>query len=459
MNAPKSLKREIIIRLWIPVLLFTVFETSLSYLIGLRHTNTIYDKWLLDSALALTQEVKWREARIQVELPPAALEIFRWDQVDKTYFKISTQAGVFLAGDVSLTDPRSKNADHQHAWFFDDVYANESVRVVALTLSKPDLPEPIDILVAETVNKRQQMMLDLLLADLLPQLILVIIVGVYLYRSISSGLKPLHQLAQEIRKRSPEDLSPLADSHVYSEVKILTQTINRLLARLNDAIASQQRFVANAAHQLRTPIAGLKLHAERAQRETDLTAMRPAINQIMSSADRSAHIINQLLTLAKSRSLDLALKTEWLNALDWVRETCLDFAPKALQKNVEVSFDHDSAHYPMRGDPFLLREMLSNVLDNALKYAATGKKIAVRLKQTETDILLSIADAGPGIPKTEHGKIFERFYRLSPANQTGSGLGLAIVKEIIDSHGGQIELSESCWQGLEVTLTFVKAQS
>ena len=171
-------------------------------------------------------------------------------------------------------------------------------------LAPGKMPEKVYIHVAETLNKRQNMMFDILLADLIPQLVLSLFISIFIYKGVNRGLSPLHKLADGIAQRSPRDLSPIPESHVFEEVKTLTDTINVLLQKLSTAIASQQRFIANAAHQLRTPLAGLKLQAERAQREQNIQAMQPALAQIQYSADRVSHMITQLLALARSSPIE-----------------------------------------------------------------------------------------------------------------------------------------------------------
>jgi two-component system sensor histidine kinase TctE len=300
MNKNRSLKTEILFRLVIPLVFFVAVDTVLSYFVTLYYVDQAYDRWLLDSALSLTQEIKMRDGKATVELPPAALEIFNWDELDKTYFKIISAHQRLLAGNNLVPEPSAPEADWSSPVFFNSEMHGESVRIVSMLIDSNDMPEKIFVHVAETLNKRRSMMIDILLADLVPQIVLVLLTGAYLLRGLKRGLQPLHVIADEIAMRSPRDLSPIAETHVFLEVRTLTNTINNLLEQSALAIATQQRFIANAAHQLRTPLAGLKLQAERAFREQDLTAMRPALTQIQSCADRMSHITTQLLVLAKS---------------------------------------------------------------------------------------------------------------------------------------------------------------
>lgn len=255
----KSLKDAIVLRLIVPVICFLLIETTLSYWVTLHYVDKAYDRSLLDSAHSLEQEIKIRDQRIYIELSNNALKMFSWDDLDKTYFKIIAENQGELAGDVFLPEPEAKNVDWSRPVYFNAVIHNEPIRVVSIQVQNQEMPEKVFIHVAETLNKRSEMMTDILLADLIPQILFALLISLYLFKSVNRGLWPLHQLADQIARRSPRDLSPIADTDVYMEVRTLTNTINQLLVRLNSAIASQQRFIANAAHQLRTPLAGLKL--------------------------------------------------------------------------------------------------------------------------------------------------------------------------------------------------------
>jgi two-component system sensor histidine kinase TctE len=450
----RSLRTEILFRLIIPLICFVAIESVLSYFVTLHYVNETYDRWLLDSARSLTQEIKVKDGKIQVELPPAALEIFKWDEFDKTFFKIISSEQGMIVGDSFVPESFDPNADWSHPVFFEDEIRGEPVRVVSMLVVRGETPEKIFVHVAETVNKRRYMMIDILLADLVPQLILMLFTGLYLLRGLKRGLRPLHALADEIAQRSPRDLSPIAERHVFLEVRTLTDTINDLLSRLSAAIAAQQRFVANAAHQLRTPLAGLKLQAERALREQDLSAMKPALQQMQNSADRASHTITQLLVLAKSGPIDGMSELKPVNLDALVKETCMDWAPKALQREIDLSFEGPKQPVYVRGDEVLLRELLGNLLDNAIVYGKERGNIIVKLKNSPTPSLI-VEDDGPGIPDLERDKIFERFYRIPGSSGNGCGLGLAIVKEIADLHKARLELNlVSTAGGTRVTVVF-----
>ncbi len=450
MNKTTSLKTAIAYRLIIPVIIFIVLETALSYFVTLHYVEKTYDRWLLDSARSLVQEVKVINNKVTVTLSATALEIFKWDDVDTTFFKIYAEKKGVLAGDLILPGLSIPITADQPV-FSNESIDSKAIRMVSLQVPGT-LPEKVYIHVAETLNKRQDMMIDILLADLIPQIVLTLLISLLFFEAINHGLAPLHKLAKEISQRSPSDLSPIPETHVFAEVRALTDTINDLLGKLSAAIASQQRFIANAAHQLRTPLAGLKLQAEIAQREDNAITMRPALSQIQNSADRVSHMITQLLALARSGPIEGNHQFEKVDLYNLVKNVCIEWVPKALEKNTELSFDTAEQSYFIHGDKVLLTELLANLLDNAITYGHKQGNIFVRL--TNQPILcLSIEDDGPGISTFEKDRIFERFYRIPGSAGNGCGLGLAIVKEIADLHQIKLLLNANS-SGTRIDLQF-----
>ena len=456
MTKNRSLKTEMLFRLVIPLIFFVIIDGVLSYFVTLHYVDEAYDRWLLDSARSLTQEIKVREGKVVVELPAAALEIFKWDEQDKTYFKITSSEQEILAGDKLVPEPLEPETDWSHPVYFNDTMYGEPVRVVSMLVTLDNTPESVFIHVAETMNKRRAMMTDILLADMIPQLVLILLTSFFLLTGLKKGLKPLHLLANKIAQRSSRDLSPIPETHIFPEVRTLTDTINELLEAHTQAIATQQRFIANAAHQLRTPLAGLKLQAERALREQDLAAMQPALRQIQNSADRMSHLTTQLLVLARSEPLSGDYELLPVDLVKLARQTCMDWVPKALQRNMELSFESTEEEMYVQGDEILLRELLSNLLDNAIAYGYDNGTIWVKLHRYPAPCL-TVEDDGPGIPDTELDRVKERFYRIPGSPGNGCGLGLSIVKEIADLHKARFELGKSGIKGgTRIDLLFEK---
>lgn len=447
MKKNRSLKTELLFRLVIPLIFFVLVDAAMSYFVTLHYVDEAYDRWLLDSAESLMQEIKVQNGRTVVELPPAALEIFKWDDFDKTYFKIVSAEQGLLAGDTLVPEPVNVNPDDtSQPVYFNDKMRGEPVRVVSMFVVRGQNSDKIAVHVAETMNKRRGMMRDIFLADFVPQLALVLFSSIYLLTGIKRGLQPLQVLADEVAKRSPRDLSAISEAHVFLEARMLTDTINDLLGQLASAIATQQRFISNAAHQLRTPLAGLKLQVERALREQDLSAMKPALMHIQGSADRMSHLTTQLLVLARSEPVGGGYTLKPVDIGELARKTCIDFVPKALQRNMELGFEGTKKPLIIQGDEILLRELLTNLLDNAVAYGYDHGNITVQL-QRDPAPCLTVMDDGPGIPDAEIDKVCERFYRIPGSPGDGCGLGLAIVKEIADLHKARFELSRISAKG------------
>jgi two-component system sensor histidine kinase TctE len=470
-SKPQSLRVQLLRRLMLPLAFVVVLDAAVSYYVALHYTNLAYDRWLLDSVRSLAQQVKAQKDKVTFELPPIAVEVFRWDDMDKTFFKVESKAAGFMAGDRDLPSPSMDGLDRGQPLFSDSTFQGRNVRIVSV-LAEPtnksaaSRPEPLEagpprpsgevlVSVAETVRKRRAMMNETLLAVVLPQLLLVFITFLHLWTGINRGLRPLRDLAGIIARRSARDLNPIPDSGVPLEVRSLTHTINALLQRLGSAMATQQRFIENAAHQLRTPLAGLKVQAERAMRTRDLAAMQPALAHIQHSADRVSRLSTQLLVLARSESMLQGLRE--FGALDLtglVRDACMEWVPKALERGMELGFEAPELPLRLIGDETLLRELLNNLLDNAIRYGEPEGQIGVKLEATP-EARLIVEDDGPGIQPQEADKVFERFYRIPGSPGDGCGLGLAIVREIADLHSAQVRISQSeVGRGTRVEVVF-----
>jgi two-component system sensor histidine kinase TctE len=294
--------------------------------------------------------------------------------------------------------------------------------------------------VAETVNKRRGMMGELLLAVMLPQILLVLITGFHIWTGVNRGLSPLNDLAGMIARRSAKDFDPIPDVGVPLEVRSLTHTINALLQRLGSTLITQRRFIENVAHQLRTPLAGLKIQAERALSADNPDNMRQALQLIKNASNRLARLNTQLLVLARSESISRnAPEFRMLDLTYLARECCMEWVPRALECKMELGFDAPASAVEIYGDGIVLRELLGNLLDNAVNYGKAGGHIGVRVEAAPHARLI-VEDDGPGIPAGEQDKIFERFYRIPGSSGEGCGLGLAIVKEIADLHAARVAI-------------------
>ena len=452
-----SLRRQLLLRLLVPLAALFCIGAAASYYIALGFANNAYDRALYDSARALAQQVKVVNDRTVVDLPRAALEMFEWDDLDTTYYRISSASEGFLFGHKAMPDPPKAFGDDARAHYYDGSMLEQKVRVVALHLPVGPNGSPVNVQVAETRNKRIHLANDILLTLVLPQLLLIAMAGVLVWFGVRSGLGPLLLLEKEIATRTHRDLSPLPDHRVPAEVLPLTHAINNLMQRLGQTLSVQHRFIADAAHQLRTPIAGLKIQIERALLSTDMDEIRPALGQLQTSAERIAHLSNQLLTLARAEpgaSDETRFTDIDLNAI--ARETGMLWVPRAIERNIDLGFSGSDRPVHIRGDVLLLQELISNLIDNAVRYGRDGGSITVLLRARPVPQLI-IDDDGPGIPEQERGKVFERFYRMPGSPGGGSGLGLAIVREIAQAHGAELQLEKpEGGTGTRVRITFAR---
>lgn len=447
MNKPKSLRAQLLSKLTLPLLLVVILDAAASYYVATHFTNQAYDRWLLDSAKSLVQEVKAQHDHVTFELPPIAVEVFRWDDMDETFYKVESQKTGFMAGDEGLPSPSMPDLNKDQPFFFDGEIDGQPVRLVSVLTVPETSTEQVIVSVAETVNKRRNMMSELLVAVILPQILLVLITGFHIWTGVNRGLSPLNDLARMIARRSAKEFDPIADAGVPLEVRSLTNTINALLQRLGSTLITQQRFIENAAHQLRTPLAGLKIQAERALSADNPETMRLALTHIKNSTDRVAHLNTQLLVLARSESIShSAPEFRQIDLTRLVRECCMDWVPRALERKIELGFDAPDTIVQVNGDEVLLCELLGNLLDNAISYGKVGGHISVSIESAPHAKLI-VEDDGPGIPVGEHDKIFERFYRVPGSSGDGCGLGLAIVKEIADLHAAQIKIANAPHSG------------
>ena len=297
--------------------------------------------------------------------------------------------------------------------------------------------------VAETLNKRNRLARDILASVVVPQLLLIVMGTLAVYVGVSRGLAPLSRLERAVSHRSHLDLSPVEVRDVPAEVRPLVDEVNELMTRLGKTLDFQNRFIADAAHQLKTPVAGLKTQIELALREPDPERARHSLAQLYVSADRLSRLVRQLLTLARNEpgAMD-ALK---LNALDlnaFALEISMEWAPQAIRNGVDLGFEGGDA-VVINAEPDRLRELINNLIDNAVRYSRQGGRVTVAVSRgDEGNGLLSISDDGPSIPPEERTRIFERFHRLLGGHTEGSGLGLAIVSEIASLHGARITLEE-----------------
>ena len=377
------------------------------------------------------------------DVPAAVEQVLRTDRFDSIYYRVVSPAGMEIAGDADLPAPPGDQMAHN------TTYRGAAVRVVSV--QAPCGRSACTILVGETMVKREHLARDLLLQSLFPEFLIALATMVIVWYGVKWGLKPLARLSEEIKARSAGDLRPIDAAAAPEETRPLVAALNGLLAEVSAASSHQQRFIADAAHQLRTPLAGLQAHTELALAQPMPQACRAQLEQVHKATIRTARLANQLLALARAepgaRSLMATLDLKNIaggEAEAWVRQS--------LARDIDLGFELEPA--PVDGDAFLLREALSNLVHNALEYSARGGRVTVRTGRRNGHAFLEVEDDGPGIAPAERSRVLERFYRVPGTPGTGSGLGLAIVREIAASHAANISIADGSLGGCRVEITF-----
>jgi two-component system sensor histidine kinase TctE len=316
------------------------------------------------------------------------------------------------------------------------------------------------IQVAERSALRADFARQIMLRMMLPQAILVVLAALAVWFGVGIGLRALTAMRREIESRSHVDLSPIDEAGAPTEVQPLLRAMNDLLSRLSAALAAQQRFIADAAHQLRTPVAALKTQAELAVRQVRDGEAAATLQQLHTAADHAARLVAQLLTLARAEpGSHRSVMREPVALAALARDISREWVPRALTRQIDLGFDDASVASIISADPFLIHEMLNNLIDNALQYTPPGGRVTVRVRQENAQAMLEVEDDGPGIPADEREKIFERFYRMPGGAPEGCGLGLAIVREIAQGHHATVTVQAGAGdRGTRMTVTFPSPQ-
>ena len=434
------------------MLVLLILDGIASYWLAVYFSERAYDAGLYDSARSLATQVRVVEGEVTVDLPREALEIFQWDVMDRTYFAVTSSRHGVIIGYRAFPLPGVLPARDLEPDFYNSVIDGEHIRAVAVRL--PAAGDQVIVLVGETMRKRDGLTREILFAILAPQLLLALVTLLLLRQGVQSGLAPLGAVARHIERRNPQDLQAVPEMGP-TEVLPLIRALNQLLLALAAAQSAQKRFIANAAHQLRSPLAALQLQSERALRDSNPATHSQALQSVVVGAGRVAHIARQLLTLARAEPE--ASANDRFSDVDVValaREVASDWVPKALAEGADLGYEGDDSGPAIRGDAQLLREALSNLIDNALRYGKSKGRITVRASAREA-VGFSVEDDGPGIPNHWRESIFDRFIRLPGSRGEGCGLGLAIVKEIAALHGGTVQISDGeGLQGVRISVRF-----
>ncbi|TAK88722.1 MAG: sensor histidine kinase [Aquabacterium sp.] len=444
-----SLRRGLLLRLGVLMLVFSALASVVVYRMALRFADEAYDEWLLDSARSLSQLVHLKDEHVTVDLPGSTLQAFVFDAHDRVLFRIDDARDGLVSGQPILHAQPFGVQDVRYADLWTEGQAMRSVQIIRRDL----VGHLVSITVAETLNKRHRLASRVLGTVMALSGVLCLLTVLLARDAVARGLKPLLVLTESIRLRRQGDLTRLPDAGVAQELQTFTNAINDVLGQLDKASQMQRRFIADAAHQLRTPLAALKVELEHAVREPDPDRHAQALAQLRGGLDRLSRLANQLLTLARAEPGALArshFKPLDLHAL--VHQAAMRCLPAFLEADMDLGFEGE-AHPIVLGDALLLEEVINNLLDNARCYAGAQAQVTVRVERDADRALLSVDDNGQGVAPDELSRLTERFHRPAGSARGGSGLGLAIVQEIAETHGGHLSISSLEPHGLHVLIS------
>lgn len=442
-----SLRRQLFVWL-LPVAGVALFVSALAdYLVARDAASQAHDQGLLDAATTYAERVQLSPQGVPRDMPAVAQRMLLAAPDDRVFFRLVDANGILAAGGAGLPDDLPDGSAEAPA-FFDLGEGQQRLRGVAMRFEAGG--RPFHLAVATTTRKRDRLMAEVLLGMAVPEALVFLMTGLLLAFGIRRGLAPIVPLRREIARRSHSDLDPLDMAPVPEEIRPVVAEINDLFARLDRALRAQRDFVADAAHQLRTPVAGLLAQVEAAERAA---AARPLaageLAGVAATARRLSRLVAQLLALARAEP-GAPLPMEDLDLAEVVREGAEEWLPRAFAHDVDIQFD--LARTPLTGSRVALREMLANLVDNAMRHGGPGGRIRIGCHPADGKARIVVEDAGPGIAPGDRERVLERFCRLPGAHPDGSGLGLAIVRAVVARHGGDIRLGESALGGLAVDI-------
>ena len=450
---PRSLFGEILDWMLAPLLLFWPMSIAVTYLVAKTIAKGLFDRALETNAYVLARQIHPVNGIAELTLPQATRDFLRADNIDSVYFQVLGTRGELVAGEADLPLPREDDRPPPGVVVFrDDLLRGDDIRVAYTTVALPQTSgtQPVLVQVGETLDKRNALANDIIKGVILPQFVILPLAILLVWFGLSRGLAPLNALQAHIRARRPDDLSPVEAQRAPPEIEPLVTSFNDLLARLEQNMALQKRFIADAAHQMKTPLAGLRTQAEFALRHDVSPDVQRSLEQIATSSGQAARLVTQLLALARAENRASGLMFEPVEIATLARRAVRDWVQAALAKRMDLGYEgpDDDAPLDVDGNPLMLREMLGNLIDNAIRYTPEGGRITVRVRadRPARAVHLEVEDTGPGIPAAERERVLERFYRILGRDGDGSGLGLAIVREIVTQHGGALTLDDHVYQ-------------
>ena len=454
MRPRTSLRGKLLAWLLIPLCFILAFNIWSAWSNARLTAGVMTDRLLLAAARVLAEQVQVENGVVTALIPPSALGIFASVGQDRALYKITAPDGTLIAGYPDVAPPPGA-VETEAPVFFSGQFRTQDVRAVALRQPLPSLHTSASVLiiVGATLREEDRIVAGLWQREALRQALLVLVAGGLVWFGLNRGLAPLIALRDHVRERDPETLTPFAPEVVPGELEPVVGALNDAVARVKTQIAAQRRFIADAAHQLRTPLTLLKTQANVGLRTSALKAKDEALAAVDSAADGMTRLTNQLLSLARTEPGGAALARAPVDLARVARRVLETRVGRALDRGIDLGLEAGAAE--VNGDAALLGELVANLVDNALAYVPQGGRITVAVATELGRPLLRVEDNGPGIAPSERERVFERFYRVPGAAFGGSGLGLAIVREIAHLHGANVQLcAPQTGKGLLVVVVF-----
>ncbi|MBI3147981.1 MAG: sensor histidine kinase [Betaproteobacteria bacterium] len=423
-----------------PLLFLWFASVAVTNFMAIDTVSGPYDQRLDEVARAMAQLLRGTDEELVFELSRDALIFLRADQRDELHYAIRRPWGEVLAGNPDLP-PLPGMPEAGVTRFHSGFLQGEEVRVASLPMLTGGVAEdqPVIVQVAETLHKRHQLSGEIHTQVILPQLFVLVGALLLVWYGLTYVISPLKRLKEAMDRRHHRDLTPVDPADIPQELRPLITSINELMGRLAQNFQAQQRFIADAAHQLRTPLAGLKSQTELLLRQEDPRVMKHALTQLAASVQRTSRLANQLLSLARAETTGRTIRHDAVDLNDLARRVTEQWLPRAIDKRIDLGAEIRPEPLLVTGDALLLGEVLNNLLDNALHYTPSGGQVTVRTR-FENGPVLSVEDTGIGIPPDERELVFQPFYRVLDSDPGGTGLGLAIVRSILDAHGAVVTL-------------------
>ena len=453
-----SLKGTLFFWVLVPLAVVVAVNLWMGYRNARGTADLVTDRTLAASARSIAEFAAVEQGMVTAQIPPSALEMFDTGHGDHVYYHVEADDGRLLAGSLDMPLP-ARGASLSQPVSYRDSYRHQPMRLIALEYPVVGAASASSVLVAVgvTLKAHNAMLMDIWLAAAIQQFFLLVLAACMIGIGLTRGLAPLINLRDAVLRRDDSDMRPFSES-TQSELRPLIAALNNYMRHVRDQMDAQRRFIANAAHQLKTPLALLATQAAFAQRAKAERDREEALSALQANTMMTARLVSQLLVLSRAEPGAGSPNTDRVDLAATARDVLHDLAAAALRRSIELSFEEGVAPAIVLGDAVLLREMIVNLIDNALRYLPDGGNVSVSVAVEQETCLLSVVDDGPGIPPHERVRVFERFYRVEGSTGDGSGLGLAIVREIAEAAGGTVTLTDGRdGRGLTVQVSLPRA--